>query len=219
MLIALRPLSILNRMIFTYRLLFIASLLLVSNAQAAKGQLLQDYVNNLVTFKADFVQTQPDESTFTENRSQGLMELSRPGRLIWLYQQPTEQKIVVDSENLWVYDLDLDQVSVRPIKDIKNEIPLSWLLYNEPIEQKYDIIESTNRNGMNWFNLTPKSPTFFQSIDVGMKNGEMVEVWMYQGIDNITKVKFRNIESNKVIPLQRFQFEVPAGIDLIGQPK
>jgi len=193
---------------------------LSSSVFAAKqlGKELQDYVNQLKTFEADFVQTQPDEARFITNTSIGHFKLDRPGNLTWDYFKPDEQKIVVDGKNLWVYDLDLDQVTVRPIADVKADLPISWLLYNEPIEDNFTIIESNNSSGVKWFNLTPKAATFFQSIEVGMKDGEMHEVWMYQSDDNITKVKFSNIQSNHVIPYQDFQFSMPDGADLVGEP-
>lgn len=202
--------------------LTVALAVLTSNQIMAKdqpGQALQDYVNQLQTFKADFVQTQPDEALFTLNKSTGHFELSRPGQLTWQYFQPEEQKIVVDGKNLWVYDMDLEQVTVRPIDDVRAELPLSWLLYKEPIQDKFTIIESGDKSGLRWFNLAPKQATYFQSIEVAMKDGEMVEVWMYQSADNITKVKFANILSNQVIPYKNFQFQLPEGADLVGSPQ
>lgn len=188
-------------------------------AKENTGKALQDYVNQLQTFKADFVQTQPDEELFETNQSTGHFELTRPGKLTWEYFQPEQQKIVVDGRNLWVYDQDLDQVTVRPINDIKAEIPLSWLLYNDPIQDKFTIIESGDKSSMQWFNLTPKAPTYFQSMDVGMKDGEMVEVKMYQSPTNVTNVTFKNIQSNQVIPYQNYEFKVPEGADLVGTPQ
>lgn len=178
---------------------------------------LQAYVNNLKTFSADFEQIQPDEAVFAINKSAGHFQLNRPGQLVWQYTTPTPQKIVIDGVNLWVFDEDLDQVTVRPIEDIKGDIPLSWILYSENIEDKFTILDAGHRNGMDWYNLTPKNSTYFQSIEVGMKEGEMAEVWMYQTADNITKVRFYNIESNLVIPLKNFQFHVPEGVDLVGE--
>jgi len=202
--------------------LIISSSLLFSSQVFAKkdnlGADLQNYVNQLQTFKADFVQTQPDEEVFSTNTSIGHFELNRPGQLVWEYAKPNEQKIVVDGKNLWVYDEDLDQVTVRPIDDVKAELPLSWLLYKEPIQSKFMIIESGDKSGTKWFNLTPKQPTYFQSIEVGMKDGEMTQVWMYQSADNITKVSFSNIQSNQVIPYKTFQFKLPEGADLVGEP-
>lgn len=189
------------------------------SADTNLGKALQDYVNQLQTFEADFVQTQPDETLFTQNTSIGHFQLHRPGKLTWEYVDPEPQRIVVDGKNLWVYDTDLDQVTVRPIEDVKAELPLSWLLYQEPIEKKFTIIESGNKQGTQWFNLTPKQATYFQSIDVAMRDGEMTEVWMYQGPENITKVKFQNIQSNRVIPINNFRFNLPEGADLVGTPQ
>lgn len=187
-------------------------------AQSQLGTELQNYVNQLKTFEAEFVQIQPDEALFTLNSSTGYFKLDRPGKLTWEYLSPEEQKIVVDGKNLWVYDMDLDQVTVRPIDDVKAELPLSWLLYQEPIQDKFKIIESRSVNGTTWFNLTPKQATYFQSIEVGLRDGEMHEVWMYQSADDVTKVRFSNIKSNQVIPLKQFQFELPEGADLVGSP-
>lgn len=180
---------------------------------------LQTYVNQLKTFSADFEQIQPDEALFEQNKSFGHFELNRPGKLVWEYLKPDPQKIVVDGVNLWVFDKDLDQATVRPIADIKGDIPLSWLLFSEKIESKFTIIDAGQRRGKHWYNLTPKKATYFQSIEVGMLDGEMVDVWMYQGPDNVIKVSFKNIHSNSVIPLEAFQFQLPEGIDLIGEPQ
>ncbi|VAW48678.1 Outer membrane lipoprotein carrier protein LolA [hydrothermal vent metagenome] len=191
---------------------------LLSCATWAQAQpVLQAYVNNLKTFSADFEQIQPDEAVFQLNKSTGQFQLNRPGQLVWQYTTPTPQKIVIDGVNLWVFDQDLDQVTVRPIEEIKGDIPLSWILYDENIEDKFQVLDAGQRNGMDWYNLIPKKSTYFQSIEVGMKEGEMSEVWMYQTTDNITKVRFYNIESNHVIPLKNFQFNVPEGVDLVGE--
>jgi outer membrane lipoprotein carrier protein len=81
------------------------------------------------------------------------------------------------------------------------------------------VIDVGQRAGKHWYNLTPKKATYFQSIEVGMLEGEMTDVWMYQGTDNIIKVHFKNIESNLVIPMKAFQFQLPEGVDLVGQPQ
>ena len=193
-------------------------LLSLSNSVYAENA-LQTYVNSLKTFSADFEQIRPDEALFELNKSFGHFELNRPGKLVWEYLKPEPQKIVVDGVNLWVFDKDLDQVTVRPIADIKGDIPLSWLLYSEQIESKFTIIDVGQRGGKHWYNLTPKKATYFQSIEVGMLKGEMVDVWMYQGPDNVIKVSFKNIKSNLVIPLKAFQFQLPEGVDLIGEPQ
>jgi outer membrane lipoprotein carrier protein len=202
--------------------LFIALTLLWAlpvQAQKPSPTALQVYVNQLKTFQADFNQVQPDEARFATHPSSGYFILERPGKLVWHYLKPEPQKIVVDGVNLWVLDEDLEQVSVRSIDELKAEIPLSWLLYDEPIENRFKILTSGSRQGMQWFNLQPKQATYFQSIEIGLKDGQMQEVWMYQSSDNVTKVRFHNIRMNQPIAPQTFDVLVPAGYDQVGQPQ
>ena len=187
-------------------------------SQADLVRPLQNYVDNLKTFSADFIQLQPDESTFSTNEVKGHFDLKRPGKLYWHYDSPEPQTIVIDGHNLWVYDEDLDQVTVRPVTEIKGDIPLGWLLFDEPIAKKFDIIYSKEADGVEWFNLSPKSPTYFQSLDVGLKNGHMTDVVMYQSVDNVTKVHFNHIQENHLLTDSYFHFEPPAGVDVVGTP-
>lgn len=189
------------------------------NAASKTGKPLQDFVNQLKTFSADFEQIQPEEELFENNAAYGSFKLKRPGRLQWIYTRPDPQDILIDGVNLWVFDRDLDQVTVRDVADIQNDLPLSWLLFDEPIEKRYDIIYGGLNNGMEWFNLRPKEATYFESLDVAMQDGKMVEVHMYQSADNITQVRFKNIEVNGEIPEHNFQFQIPPDVDVIGQPK
>lgn len=188
-------------------------------ASDAKIAPLQNFVNQLKTFSADFEQTQPEEELMKLNFSEGSILLKRPGKLVWQYTKPDPQKIVIDGINLWVYDTDLDQVTVRAVSEIQNDLPLSWLLFQEPIETKYRIIYGGILKGVEWFNLAPKENTFFQSLDVGMQDGVMVEVHMYQSSDNVTKVKFKNIKINSALADKQFEFNAPKGVDVIGQPQ
>ena len=194
------------------------SLTVHAQSQAALVKPLQDYVDNLKTFSADFIQLQPDESTFSTNEAKGHFDLKRPGKLYWHYDSPEPQTIVIDGQNLWVYDEDLDQVTVRPVTEIKGDIPLGWILFDEPIASKFDIIYSKEADGVEWFNLSPKSPTYFQSLDVGLKNGHMTDVVMYQSADNMTKVHFNHIQENHLLTDSYFHFEPPAGVDVVGTP-
>ncbi len=180
---------------------------------------LQAYVNQLKTFSASFKQVTPESELFESPVKSGVFELHRPGQLVWEYQKPMGQKILIDGENLWVYDQDLEQLTIRPLSDVQADIPLSWLLFDEKIEERFDILSAGSRNGAQWYNLQPKDATYFQSIEVGLKDNQMVEVWMYAGPDEITKVTFSNIASNKALSPGAFRLQVPDSTDVIGQPQ
>ncbi len=186
---------------------------------SASNLSLQKFVNQLHTFSADFEQIQPEEEFFQLNKAYGSFKLKRPGQLLWVYHKPEPQDIMVDGVNIWIFDRDLDQVTVRNLQDVKRDFPLSWLLFDEPIENRYRIIERDLVQGMQWFNLRPRESTFFQSLEVGMRDGKMVEIHMYQSMDHVTKVRFKNIVINEKIAESTFRFQVPEGIDLIGHPQ
>lgn len=179
---------------------------------------LQAYVNQLKTFKANFEQVTPESDLFQSPVKKGLFELHRPGQLVWEYTQPQGQKILIDGKNLWVYDSDLEQLTIRPLQEVQADIPLSWLLFDEKIEDRFEILAAGNRKGADWFNLQPKEATYFQSIEVAIKDGQMVEVWMYASSDNITKVRFSDIHSNAPLDPKAFQLLLPKGTDVIGEP-
>lgn len=199
---------------------FTASCCVALFSQNVLANPVQQFVNNLSTFEADFVQQTLDDSMFGSALApkKGHFQLQRPGKLVWEYAADDGQRIVVDTKNLWVLDKDLYQATVRPIADVQADIPLSWLLYDEKIEDKFEIVFAGERNGLVWYNLEPKAATYFQSIEVGLDNGVMSQVLMYEGPDNITKIEFSKIETNQPIAPENFVFQLQPGIDLIGQP-
>lgn len=189
------------------------------SAMSAQSNLadLTRFVENLETFSATFEQVQPDETLFQQNRATGYFVMKRPGHLRWVYETPDPQQIVSDGLNVWVFDEDLDQVTVRPLDSVEVDFPLSWLLYREPLAKRFEIIVGEQVDGVSWYNLAPKQATFFQSLDVAIKNGQMVQIWMYQNADNITKVVFNDIRQNQPVSSNHFQFVPPKGVDVIGQ--
>ncbi|BBP45576.1 outer-membrane lipoprotein carrier protein [Thiosulfatimonas sediminis] len=186
----------------------------------AQANPLQDFVNSLHTFEANFAQQTLEDSPFSSANppKTGHFQLLRPGKLVWEYSAKDAQRIVVDGQNLWVLDKDLEQVTVRPIAEVQADIPLSWLLYDEKIQDKFTIIFAGERQGMVWYNLTPKAATYFQSIEVGLKAGVMQQVLMYEGPENITKINFSQVQINQPIAPQNFEFTLPQDLDVIGQP-
>lgn len=178
---------------------------------------LQQAIDQLVTFQADFVQEQPEEHFFRVNRAFGEFYLARPGMMRWNYTRPDPQQILVDGRHLWVYEPELAQVTVQRVSEIQGDIPLAWLLFEEPIEQTYRIIDAGQRDGLTWYNLRPRRATFFQSIEVGLKDQQIHAVWMYQGATEVTKVTFSNIQQNQPIAHQHFELQLDGDVDYFGE--
>lgn len=188
-------------------------------ALSAKADLadLNQFVQNLQTYSARFDQVQPDEALFQHNRSSGYFVMQRPGQLRWVYETSEPQQIVSDGQNVWVYDEELDQVTVQALDQVEADFPLSWLIYQQPLSERFDILVGDLKSGVSWYNLKPKQGTFFQSLEVAIKDGKLVQIWMYQNIDNVTKITFHHIAQNEPVESEQFQFIPPKGVDVIGQ--
>lgn len=188
----------------------------VVQAKDAQAKELQEFLDGLKTISAEFVQTKEEEQFFRVETSTGTLDLVRPGKMRWDYHSPDEQHIIVDGVRVWIHDVPLKQATAYSLAEIGQEIPLAWLLFDTPISESYRIIPAGGRGGLVWYNLQPKARTFFQSVEIGVKDGVMQEVWLYQDRENITKVKFKNIRINERISPRAFEFMPPNGVDLMG---
>ena len=92
-------------------LFIVASPVCVSAAAADEGKLLLDrFLNDVRTMSARFEQSLIDADNVVVEESNGVLEIQRPGRFRWVYDQPYEQIMVADGLNVWSYDVDLAQV-------------------------------------------------------------------------------------------------------------
>jgi outer membrane lipoprotein carrier protein len=178
---------------------------------------LQNYVNQLKTFEASFTQVIPEGDGFSYNTSSGKFSLQRPGNLFWQYQKPEGQTIIVERGKLWVYDSDLEQLTVRNVSEVERDIPLNWLLFEEPIEKRFTIRKVGQRGTQVFYSLEPKFVTYFQSVEVVLDNNQMTEVHMYESMDTVTKVRFSDIRENRPLSQKLFEIDVPEGTDVIGE--
>lgn len=189
----------------------------------AQADILQ-FADQLRTFQAHFVQETPrgdDELMGIEIRT-GRVVLQRPGKLYWHYSNtdgPEPQTLVVDGRALWVWDPELEQVSVQPIEKVIKDIPLNWLLYRFPLQAKFHVRSlGKGEQGLWWFSLTPKTDTFFQSMEVGLTDDNVLKaISFYQSADRVTRLKFERVRINTPVPAHLFVFTIPEGADLVGE--
>src|SRR5437660_1200886 len=100
-------------------ILFFFSLPLYANPSDDLIQLL----NNIHTMQATFKQTVLDTKGKILSRSEGKMSLQRPGQFRWDVLRPNRQLIVTNGQKIWIYDVDLEQVTVRYLTHEAGEAP------------------------------------------------------------------------------------------------
>ncbi len=205
-------------------LLSVASLLLVASTSitSAKTDVARQNLNNFFTkvssLKGSFNQQVFSRKGKLIQNSTGLLYLSRPGRFRWVYKTPDPQTIVGDGKNIWIYDEDLEQVTIRPLSRALSSAPIAILTRKQSPDAQFVVKPMKASVGLDWFQLTPrKNSKDFRSIQMGLdKKGNLREMIMLDQLNQKTVIKL-NTQSNVPIAGKTFYFSPPAGVDVIGK--
>ncbi len=200
-------------------LTFTSAVLLPGTVSAGTGnEWLNAFFNEVKGFRAEFQQTVFDEQFRQIQASSGKMVLLRPGLFRWDYRQPYEQLIVGDGEKIWIYDADLEQVTVKSQSVALGETPAQLLSSADPLEKSFTVTELGSQQGTEWVELTPvQEDTAFTTVRLAFRERELVKMEMHDSLGNRTIFEFSNVERNPGIDKSAFVFTPPAGVDVIGQ--
>ena len=189
-----------------------------SYASTSATQRLDQFVKQTHTFTADFNQVVIDGSGKLVDKASGKFWLQRPGKFRWNYTKPYEQQIVADGKNIWFYDVDLEQVTVKSQQAALSETPASLLSGQSLPNQKYTITDQNSSDGMDWVKLVPKSKdSSFQSILLAFDKVGLREMIMQDNFDQKTRLIFTHAEENTKLDAKQFQFTPPKGVDVVGE--
>ncbi|MCW8825755.1 MAG: outer membrane lipoprotein chaperone LolA [Gammaproteobacteria bacterium] len=201
--------------------LFLTLFLLLNSTLtlAAEGRdRLESFLANLKTMEATFVQTIKSPKKEELERSEGQIWLTRPNQFRLTYQAPYEQLIVADGVKVWLYDKDLEQVTVKPQSDSLGSSPASLLAGAKPLDEEFRVEELGLHEGFEWINLYPRAPdAAFDYIRVAMDGELLRAIEMVDGFGQQTRLYFDQITLNKGIGNSRYKFAPPAGVDVIGE--
>jgi chaperone LolA len=179
---------------------------------------LERFIGDVDSFSADFEQDvwTADEQLF--ERSVGKMSLRRPNRFFWHYQTPIETYVVADGKRLWMYDVELSQVSVTPLGDMTEANPAMLLSGDQDLRDSFDVVDAFSIDGRDWVKLAPKiAGGDFSSILLGFSDGLPHQLEFVNGLNQTTRIEFLNAEVNPVLGDAVFEFAPPAGADVIGK--
>lgn len=196
----------------------VALMLTVSTAQSADSlEQLDSFIKDVETFQADFEQTLYDADSEPLQTSKGSIKLKRPGQFVWSYTQPDDQQIVADGERIWMYDKDLEQVTVNTIDDRIEGTPLVLLMRSAPLDETFDIKALGEADGISWVELTPKKQTSdFELVFIGLNEAGLAAMELRDNFGQATQIRFSNFEAGIALEDSLFEFVVPDGVDVIG---
>ena len=201
------------------RLLFLLFALALGSAVQAGGvDRLQAFIAGAKTAEADFTQTVTDKKGRVTQQASGRMAFARPGKFRWDYNKPYEQVIVGDGSKLWLYDTDLDQVTVKPLGDVIAGTPAALLAGDNAIEKYFSLKDAGQGGGLEWLEATPKNKdTSFERIRMGFKGDVLVQMELFDFFGQRTTLKLSKFARNPSIPASKFKFTPPKGADIIGE--
>ncbi len=203
----------------SYKYLFLFVLLLfVSGSQATSGGVdeLVENLEGLSSFSADFSQRLSGAETVAGEPSQGRMIFKRPGKFRWIYEAPYEQEIVSDGETLWVFDRDLEQVTIHPIDRESVRSPLTIFDNPASIPALYEVELLAGKAGERPVKLIPKySDAGFKYVVLIFSGQKPVAMEIFDNFEQQNSLSFHNIKMNFNPDEAQFNFILPAGIDVI----
>ncbi len=178
---------------------------------------VQRYFEELRSLRANFIQRVFDERGRVMQTSSGRMLMRKPGQFRWDYQTPAEQVIVADGERLWAYDVDLAQVTVRKLDQALSSTPLALLSGAAPIENTFTVSGVRNRDGLDWYDLTPKQPQpEFRLLRVAFKGDALISLELEDSFGQRTRLDFQKLERNPTLDPALLKFTPPPGVDVVG---
>lgn len=184
---------------------------------------LNEVLAGLDTLQADFTQTVLNEELEPLRESRGTFKLDRAGdgekgRFRWDYVAPFRQVIVGDGTNLWTYDPELEQATVKPMQETLASSPASLLTGTMPVEESFEVREIGAAGALYWIELVPRvRDTDFESVRVAIDDGELDTMELRDNLGQITRIRFENVKRNAAIDPASFHFSPPEGVDVIGQ--
>ena len=192
----------------------------VTAAQDTARARLDNFFTKVNSLAGSFNQQVYDKKGKIIQKAAGQLYLNRPGKFRWVYTTPEPQEIIADGKNVWIYDKDLDQVTVKPMRAAIASTPIAILTRKASPESQFQVSQLPDKKaGLDWFNLKPhRSSRDFKNIQLGLDaKGGLRQMVMFDKLGQKTVINL-NVRNNAPVSGKQFYFRPPAGVDVIGTP-
>jgi outer membrane lipoprotein carrier protein len=198
----------------------------------ANAKLLTDYIDNLKTLRVTFLQTLADSNGREIDRESGTLIVARPGKFSWaIHPQAATgaasaggsgagQLMVCDGVNLWFYDRDLQQVTVKPVDAALSATPAMLLSGTVDVRKSFTITGAGQRMGLDWVLVEPNgADADFRRALFGFSHGDLKRMILEDKLDQTATIIFDKIDRNGRVSPAEVSFTPPSGADVIGTPR
>ncbi len=176
----------------------------VASTKAARGEFTQQQLKKSDTSKAAPIST-------------GTFLFARPGKFIWTYVKPYEQLLQADGDQLYIYDKDLNQVTVKKLGNALGSSPAAILFGSNDLDKNFTLSEAGTRGGLEWLKAVPKAKdSTFEQISIGLRNGAPEAMELQDAFGQTSVLLFKKFEKNPPMTAQQFKFVMPKGADVFN---
>ena len=200
------------------RHLFAVGLALAASSAFAAGSIekLKAFAEQTQSARASFTQTVRDKNGATVQTASGRIVFQRPGKFRWEYEKPYQQTLVGDGEKLWVYDKDLNQVTVKKLEGALGSSPAALLAGSNEIDQYYNLDAKGTKGGLDWLEAFPRDEdSMFSKVRMGFKGNTLDTMELHDHLGQVTVIRFGKLERNPKLAAGVFTFTPPEGADVI----
>ena len=178
---------------------------------------MQAFLKDVHTLKAGFTQVVLDANLKQMKQSTGTLLIKRPDRFRWDYAKPNAETVVADGKRLWLYDVPLQQVTVKPLGETLAASPAVLLAGSNDVDKSFTVTDEGEKDGLAWVSLIPKvKDSDFQSVRLGFKGEDIAEMDLKDNLGNTTRIELDHIQRNPQVSDDSFKFVPPSGADVIG---
>ena len=182
-------------------------------------RLIDAFVEDMITLQAGFEQALLDPDGEVIDRSFGTLEIDRPGRFRWAYTDPYEQWLIADGLNMWSYDVDLAQVTVKPQAEALANTPAMLLGGSAQALEQFDYDGTFLEGDIRWIGLRPKNTeSGFERVELGFKGETLFRMVFLDNLEQTTLIELSDVVVNEPVDDAQFAFEPPDDVDVVGTP-
>lgn len=207
---------------YNYRKLIVIIFCVLSSSLVSAAERvdpLKVFLKEFETLQANFTQTLLSEDGEQLEKTTGTLYLQQPGKFNWHYKEPYVQKIITNGEVLWIYDEDLEQLTIRKFEsDMIERTPAAIILGNSKLEQHFIQVDLGDIEGFKWVELTPRDlDAQYKNIRIGFDVKRLGMMIIADNLGQTTRIDFNDVNKNTKLAAELFNFEIPDGIDVIDE--
>ena len=219
---ALRPMNAMSGARARGTLRYAGLLLMLWQAPAFAADALDRFLDGLTSWRASFTQQVEDSTGKRIEQGEGTLLVSRPGRFRWQYkpQDSGEQLLIADGSNLWFYDVELQQATVKAASAALSTTPVVLLSgTSAQMRAAFEITPQPARGGLDWVRVVPRNASAdFADAQLGFRGTQLLQLLIHDRLGQSVTLDFQHSERNARIAESELQFTPPAGVDVIGTP-